>query len=125
MRPANRFFLAAAAVLAVACAAVWFLLRLDATGVAVESAVLGGILLLVWPAAWLVARSFHRVKVSERESSDLRVLFDGLDDGLAFIDREGLALAPSFVPPASPKRWLPHAVGSPRRRTSNSVPTRF
>ena len=135
MRLGNRFFFAAAAVLAVTYFAAWFILRLDATGVAVASAVLGSILLLLWPAARFVARSFEvelgqtreavdriasgdlhpsigpvgpgpvgslgraidrmagrirdRLQVSERESDDLRVLFDGLEDGLAFIDREG------------------------------------
>jgi two-component system phosphate regulon sensor histidine kinase PhoR len=147
VRLANRFFLAAAAVLVVAYFAARLLLRLDATGVVVESAVFGGILLLLWPAARLVARGIEtelgeareavdriasgdlasslgatgsdsvgslgraidrmagrvrdRVKISERESSDLRVLFDRLDDGLAFIDREGLV---SLCNPAF-ERW--------------------
>ncbi|MYC18742.1 MAG: two-component sensor histidine kinase [Gemmatimonadales bacterium] len=116
VRLANRFFLAAAAVLVVAYAAARFSLRLDGTGVGVEFAVLGGILLLLWPAARLVARKTDRelgeareavdrirdrVKVSERESGDLRVLFDRLDDGLAFIDREGLV---SLCNPAF-ERW--------------------
>ncbi|MYC87430.1 MAG: HAMP domain-containing protein [Gemmatimonadales bacterium] len=147
MRLGNRFFFAAAAVLAVTYFAAWFILRLDATGVTVASAVLGGTLLLLWPAARLVAgrveielgqareavdriasgdlrppvgpvgsdsvgslgraidrmagRIRHRLQVSERESGDLRVLFDGLEDGLAFIDREGLV---SLCNPAF-ERW--------------------
>ena len=150
MRLATRFFLAAAAVLVVAYFAARFTLRLDATGVAVEAAVLGGILLLLWPASWFVARRIEtalgqareavdriasgdldpsigptgsvsvgsvgslgraidrmagqvrdRVEVSERKSSDLSVLFDGLEDGLAFIDREGFV---SLCNPAF-ERW--------------------
>ncbi len=147
MRLANRFFLAAAAGLVVAYVAARLLLRLDGTGVVVELAVLGGILLLLWPAARLVAGRIDRelgeareavdriasgdfgpslgasdsdsvgslgqaidrmagevrdrVEFSERESGDLRVLFDRLDDGLAFIDREGLV---SLCNPAF-ERW--------------------
>ena len=150
MRLATRFFLAAAAVFVAAYFAARFTLRLDVTGAAVEAAVLGGILLLLWPAAWLVARRIesalgeareavdriasgdldpsisptgsgsvasvgslrraidrmagqvrHRVEVSERESGDLSVLFDGLEDGLAFIDQGGFV---SLCNPAF-ERW--------------------
>ena len=147
MRLANRFFLAAAAVLLVAYVAAWFLFDLDAGGIAVESAVFGGILILLWPATRLAARRIEaevdqareavdriaagdldpsgapaaagpvgslnraidrmagevrdRVAQSERESSDLRILFDGLEDGLAFIDRDGLV---SLCNPAF-ERW--------------------
>ena len=147
MRLANRFFLAAAAVLLVAYVAAWFLFGLDAIGIAVESAVFGGILILLWPATRLAARRIEaevdqareavdriasgdldpsgapaaagpvgslnraidrmagevrdRVAQSERESSDLRILFDGLEDGLAFIDRDGLV---SLCNPAF-ERW--------------------
>ena len=157
MRLATRFFLAAASVLVVAWSAAWFLLRLDATGIAVESAVLGGLLLLLWPAARFVARRNEielgqareavdliasgdldpsigpigadsvsslgraidrmagqvrdRVEVSERESSDLRVLFDGLEDGLAFIDRDGLV---SLCNPAF-ERWAGREVAPAAR----------
>lgn len=147
MRLANRFFLAAAAVLLVAYVAAWFLFGLDAIGIAVESAVFGVILILLWPATRLAARRIEaevdqareavdriasgdldpsgspaaagpvgslnraidrmagevrdRVAQSERESSDLRILFDGLEDGLAFIDRDGLV---SLCNPAF-ERW--------------------
>ena len=147
MRLASRFFLAAAAVLVVAYVAAWILLGLDARGGAVGSAALGGILLMLWPTARLVARRVEaevgqargvvdriasgdlqpsisptgsdsvsslgraigrmadqvrdRVAVSERASSDLRVLFDGLEDGLAFIDGDGLV---SLCNPAF-ERW--------------------
>lgn len=147
MRLANRFFLAAAAVLLVAYVAAWFLFGLDAIGIAVESAVFGIILILLWPATRLAARRIEaevdqareavdriasgdldpsgtpagsgpvgslnraidrmagevrdRVAQSERESSDLRILFDGLEDGLAFIDRDGLV---SLCNPAF-ERW--------------------
>ena len=147
MRLANRFFLAAAAVLLVAYVAAWFLFRLDARGIAVETAVFGGVLILLWPATRLAARRIEaevdqareavdriasgdldpsgspagsgpvnslnraidrmagevrdRVAQSERESSDLRILFDGLEDGLAFIDRDGLV---SLCNPAF-ERW--------------------
>ncbi|WP_419940427.1 sensor histidine kinase [Candidatus Palauibacter sp.] len=140
MRLANRFFLVAAAVLVVAYVAATLVLRLDVADFALELSVLGAILLLLWPASWLVARRIEaelgrahaavdriaargptpsidppigptgagsvgpldraidrmaervrdRVSTSERESSDLRVLFDGLEDGLAFIDADGL-----------------------------------
>lgn len=147
MRLANRFFVAAAAVLLVAYVAAWFLFRLDARGIAVESAVFAGILILLWPATRLAARRIEaemnqareavdriasgdldpsgapagagpvsslnraidrmagevrdRVAHSERESSDLRILFGGLEDGLAFIDRDGLV---SLCNPAF-ERW--------------------
>jgi len=78
VRLGNRFFFAAAAVLAVTYFAAWFILRLDATGVTVASAVLGGTLLLLWPAARLVARKTDRELGEAREavgriaSGDLR-----------------------------------------------------
>ncbi len=182
MRLANRFFFAATAVLLVAHVAAWFLFRLDARGVAVESAVLGGFLILLWPATRLAARRIEaeveqaretvtriasgdlgfssgpagagpigslnraigrmagqvrdRVAHSERESSDLRTLLDGLEDGLAFIDRDGLVSLcnPAFerwagrdVPPGvrigtlfrSPR--IVHAVSAARRGESTTA----
>ncbi|MYL06675.1 MAG: HAMP domain-containing protein [Gemmatimonadales bacterium] len=152
MRLANRFFLAAGAVLFVAYIAAWFVFRLDTRGVVVESAVLGGILILLWPATRLAARRIEaevdqaretvdriasgdldssigptgsgpisslnraidrmadrvrdRVAHSERESSDLRILFDELEDGLAFIDRDGLVSLCN----AAFERWAGRAV---------------
>ena len=70
MRLANRFFLAAAAVLIVAYFAARFLPRLDATGAVVEFAVLGGILLLLWPVARLLARRIERELGEAREAVD-------------------------------------------------------
>lgn len=152
MRLANRFFLAAGAVLLAAYVAAWFVFRLDTRGVVVESAVLGGLLILLWPATRLAARRLEaevdqareavariasgdldasigptgsgpvgalnraidrmagrvrdRVAHSERESSDLRILFDELEDGLAFIDRDGLVSLCN----AAFERWAGRAV---------------
>ena len=134
-------------MLVVAYAATTFTLRLDAADFALEVAILGGVLVLLWPASWLVARRVEaeldrareavdriaadefdpsggpdgggamvalnrsidrmerrvrdRIGVSERRTSDLRVLFEGLEEGLAFIDADGLV---SLFNPAF-ERW--------------------
>ncbi|WP_419949938.1 ATP-binding protein [Candidatus Palauibacter sp.] len=152
MRLANRFFLVAATVLVVAYVATTFLLRLDVADFVLEVGILGGILLLLWPASWFVARRVEaevaqaraavdriaagdldvagqppgsgstadlgraidlmanrirdRTDLAEREASDLRVLFDGLEEGLAFIDADGLV---SLCNPAF-ERWAGRAV---------------
>lgn len=147
MRFANRFLFVAAAVLVVAYVATTVLLRLEEADFVLEVAVVGGILLLLWPAFRFVERGIEaelgrvreavdrvaadegetdrealgsgstgdlrrsidrmarrvreRLDVSEREASDLRVLFDGFEEGLAFIDEEGLV---SLCNPAF-ERW--------------------
>ena len=56
----------------------------------------------------MASRVRDRIDVSERETSDLRVLFEGLEEGLAFIDAEGLV---SLFNPAF-ERWAGREVSA-------------
>ena len=147
----TRFFVLAGASMVAAYAVARLLVGSGATGPALETLVVGGLLLALWPAARLAARRMDkglgvareavdriasgerdplagspdsrsgrlasaasdmplgraigrmvdrirdRVALSERESGDLRALFENLEDGLAIVDEAGVV---AFCNPA-------------------------